>query len=155
VSNETSEEHKRDVRRTRAILQVIEAAQAMHPLARSRELNNAIQELDNCTAPVCKHLRVAGKCMACLSEETEASAAPRWCNKCPHLLSMHADGFCKICECGGYLDPSGPRGGIDPLPSPHAIADVRIQEQGALSEPEPFEVDGVRYLTDEESQRQD
>ena len=64
-----TDDEDKQVRRMRAVLRVVEAAQAMPPHARSTELNNAIHELDLCTVPVCAHLRVASKCMACLAQQ--------------------------------------------------------------------------------------
>lgn len=35
-----------------------------------------------------------------------ARAAVARCERCPHELAQHdAQGFCSVCECGGYLDP--------------------------------------------------
>ena len=76
MTDETSDDHKKEVRLARAIRRVVEAAQAMYPHARSTELNNAIHELDLCTVPVCRHLRVAGKCMACVAEEARGALEP-------------------------------------------------------------------------------
>jgi len=86
VSDETSPEHKAEVRLARAVQRVVAAAQAMYPHARSTELNNAIHELDLCTVPVCSHLRVADKCMACLAEE---AAAPHPSGGSPRPRQTH------------------------------------------------------------------
>jgi hypothetical protein len=55
----------------------------------------------------------SGDCLACggsgaaqvVSMQSPAGEKePERCPRCSHFLSSHADGFCKLCECGGYIE---------------------------------------------------